>query len=109
MKEITHFDIKSALKIFTIVIGAVYSVVGLVFYVVFVVNAIFEGGFSFIDFVSFFTVVIFLVLMSVAFWFLFGIIVFWLYNKLAPRFGGIKYEVRDAPAQKIKETVQTDA
>lgn len=94
--ELKQFDIKSMAKVYGALLGALYLIVGSVFFVVSVITSLFQDGFTWIGVASALLSLVLLIVLSVLFGALSGVFMAWVYNKIVGYIGGIQIEFVEA-------------
>ncbi len=95
MQEIKSISISSVVKSLLYTLGIFYAGAGLVFYVVSLVFSFIDNSFSILDAFASLIALAVLVGISLLLMILFSVVLVWLYNKIAPRAGGITVEIEE--------------
>ena len=95
MHEVKSISISSVIKSLLYTLGIFYTGAGIIFYIVSIIFSFVDNTFSILDAFASLIALAVLIGISLLLMILFSVALVWLYNKIAPRAGGITIEIEE--------------
>lgn len=91
--ELKSLNLKSTAKIYAVLLGVIYLVIGGVFFLVNIIVSLVNGEFTIVGFASALLSLFLIIILTVLLGAFSGVVIAWLYNKIADKVGGIGIEL----------------